>query len=262
METKIVLWEKKEGIGLVTLNRPEQFNAFNRELILDLAKLLEEAREDDEVKVVVITGAGKAFCAGGDLKGHPSFTTDDPIFREVLAGEGGLITRPIYKMPKPVIAAVNGPAVGAGIELALNCDIQIASDRARFSEIFVSVGIMPDMGGTWLLPRIVGLGRALEMIFTGDIIDADHALKIGLVNHVVPHEELMKKTMEMAGRFAKGPSQSYKRCKWAVYRAMNLDLDAALEHEAISQGLLLGTQDVRNAAKAFAEKKKPVFKGR
>ena len=262
MASEIVLLEKNDGIGLVTLNRPEYKNAFSRELILELAQTFQDVGADDEINVVVVTGSGDAFCAGGDLKNHPAFTTDDPIFREKIAGEGGLITRALYKMPKPVIAAVNGPAVGAGIELALNCDIRIASDRAQFSEVFVNVGIMPDMGGTWLLPRIIGMGRALEMILTGNFVDAQEAYRIGLVNHVVPHDELMEKTMKMAKRFAKGPLESYRRSKWAIYRAMGIDLDAALEHEAVSQGLLLGTEDVRSAAQAFANKKAPVFKGR
>jgi 2-(1,2-epoxy-1,2-dihydrophenyl)acetyl-CoA isomerase len=210
----------------------------------------------------LITGAGKAFCSGGDLEGHPSFETDDPLVRAKYIREGGRISLMLYKLPKPVIAAVNGVAAGAGLDMALACDIRIASDQARFTEVFAKAGLMNDMGGSWFLPRLVGLGKALELIFTGDIIDAQEALRIGLVNHVVPQDQVMTKSMELALRLARGPIQSYKLSKWAVYRGLDIGLEAALEHELFGQNLLLGTEDVRNAAKAFAEKKTPVFKGR
>lgn len=262
MESKTILWEKKEGIGVITLNRPEKYNAMNREMLLDLGKILEEAGEDETVKTVVLTAAGKAFCTGGDLSGHPSFETDDPVLRKQYVWEGNRLPLMLQKMEKPVIAAVNGVAAGAGMDLAMACDIRMASERARFTEVFVRAGLMNDMGGSWLLPRIVGLGKALELIFTGDTIEADEALRIGLVNHLFPQEELMTKTMEMATRFANGPTQAYKMAKWAVYRALNIDLDAASEHELISQNFLLGTEDVKSAVKAFSEKKTPVFKGK
>jgi 2-(1,2-epoxy-1,2-dihydrophenyl)acetyl-CoA isomerase len=262
MEPKLLLWEKNEGIGLLTMNRPEKYNALNRPLLLDMLKIVQEAATDDEVRVLVITGAGKAFCSGGDITGHPSFETDDMFVREKFVAEGGTLTLNINRLPKPVIAAVNGIATGAGMDMALACDIRIASDRAKFSESFSRAGMMPDMGGSWLLPRIIGLGRALEMIYTGDTIDANEAYRIGLVNHLAPHDELMKKTMEMAARFAKGPAQSYRLSKWAVYKAQNVDLQSAMEHERMGQNLLLGSQDSKIAVTAFSEKKTPVFKGK
>jgi 2-(1,2-epoxy-1,2-dihydrophenyl)acetyl-CoA isomerase len=260
-ESGAITWEVKEGVGIVTLNRPDKYNAMSRPMLLDLAKVLRDASEDTAIKTLIITGAGKAFCSGGDLVGHPSFETDDPVVREQYVREGNQLPLIIHRMPKPVIAAVNGVAAGAGMDLSLACDIRIASERARFSEVFAKAGLMTDMGGSWFLPRVVGLGKALELIFTGDMIDADEALKIGLVNHVVPHDELMPKTMAMAERFAKGPAQAYKLAKWAVYRGLTINYDLASEHELIGQNFLLGTQDVKNAVKAFIEKKSPVFKG-
>jgi len=262
-ESSTILWEKNEGIGIITLNRPEKYNAMSRDMLLDLGRILDEASADDSVKTLVVTGTGKAFCTGGDLVGHPSFDTEDPgpVMRKQYVWEGNHLPVVLQKMEKPVIAAVNGVAAGAGMDLALACDIRMVSEKAKFTEVFVRAGLMNDMGGSWALPRIVGLGKALELILTGDTIDAQEALRIGLANHVVPHEELMTKTMELAGRFAKGPTQAYKMIKWSIYRALNTDLAAASENELFGQSFLLGTQDVKNAVKSFLEKKPPVFKG-
>jgi 2-(1,2-epoxy-1,2-dihydrophenyl)acetyl-CoA isomerase len=263
MESDAILWEKNEGVGVITLNRPKRYNAMSREMLLDLGKLLEEAGADDAVKTLVVTGTGKAFCTGGDLVGHPSFETDDPgpVMRKQYVWEGNRLPLVLQKMEKPVIAAVNGIAAGAGMDLALACDIRMVSDQAKFTEVFVRSGLMNDMGGSWSLARIVGLGKALELILTGDTIDAHEAYRIGLANHVVPHDELMPKTLELAARFAKGPTQAYKMIKWSIYRALNTDLEAASMNELFGQSFLLGTQDVKNAVSAFLEKKPPVFKG-
>jgi 2-(1,2-epoxy-1,2-dihydrophenyl)acetyl-CoA isomerase len=264
MESSTILWEITEGVGVITLNRPEKFNAMSREMLLDLGRILEEAGADETVKTLVLTGTGKAFCTGGDLVGHPSFEKEDPgaVLRKQYVWEGNHLPVVLQKMEKPVIAAVNGIAAGAGMDLALACDIRMVSDQAKFTEIFVRAGLMNDMGGSWALPRIVGLGKALELILTGDTIDAQEALRIGLANHVIPHEELMPKTMELANRFAKGPTQAYKMIKWSIYRALNIDLEAASMNELFGQSFLLGTEDVKNAVNAFLEKKTPVFKGK
>ena len=262
-ESSAILWEKKDGVGIITLNRPEKYNAMSRDMLLDLGRILEEAGADDSVKTLVITGTGKAFCTGGDLVGHPSFDKEDPgpVMRRQYVWEGNHLPVVLQKMEKPVIAAVNGLAVGAGMDLALACDIRIVSETAKFSAVFVKAGLMNDMGGSWTLPRIVGLGKALELILTGDTIDAQESLRIGLANHVVPNDELIPKTMELANRFAKGPTQAYKMIKWSIYRALNTDLATASENELFGQSFLLGTKDVKNAVKAFMEKKTPVFKG-
>jgi 2-(1,2-epoxy-1,2-dihydrophenyl)acetyl-CoA isomerase len=263
MESSTILWETTEGVGVITLNRPEKYNAMSREMLLDLGRILEEAGADEAVKTLVVTGTGKAFCTGGDLIGHPSFETEDPgpVLRKQYVWEGNRLPLVLQKMEKPVIAAVNGIAAGAGMDLALACDIRMVSDQAKFTEVFVRAGLMNDMGGSWSLARIVGLGKALELILTGDTIDAHEAYRIGLANHVVPQEELMTKTMELAGRFAKGPTQAYKLIKWSIYRALNIDLEAASQHELFGQSFLLGTADVKNAVKSFIDKKLPVFKG-
>ena len=237
MESSTILWEITEGVGVITLNRPEKFNAMSREMLLDLGRILEEAGADETVKTLVLTGTGKAFCTGGDLVGHPSFEKEDPgaVLRKQYVWEGNHLPVVLQKMEKPVIAAVNGIAAGAGMDLALACDIRMVSDQAKFTEIFVRAGLMNDMGGSWTLPRIVGLGKALELILTGDTIDAQEALRIGLANHVIPHEELMPKTMELANRFAKGPTQAHKMIKWSIYRALNFDLEAASMNELFGQ---------------------------
>lgn len=262
MKPAVVIWEKTEGVGLITLNRPERLNAMNRELLAGLNETLEEAAADDEVKVILLTGSGKGFCAGGDVKGHPSFETDDPMIREKYIKEAQRIVLQIHRMLKPVIAAVNGVAAGAGLDLALACDIRICSVNAVFTESFAKAGLMNDMGGSYFLPRIIGLGRAMEMIYTGDIIDAQEAYRIGLVNKVHPKADMMSHAMDFAKKLAKGPGQSYRLSKWAVNRAQHTDLEAALEHEMFGQNLLLGTEDVSTAVEAFARKKEPIFKGR
>jgi len=257
-----VIWEREDGVAIVTLNRPEKFNALNPQAFADLAETLEAVEGDEGVKAIVMTGAGKGFCAGGDIEGHPVFTTDDPRVRERSIKDAQRITLLLQRMPKPVIAAVNGVATGAGLDLAMACDIRIASEEARFAEIFVRAAAMPDMGGTYLLPRLVGLGKALEMALTGDLIDAREALRIGLVNRVVPVSELMSAAKALARRLAQGPTQAQKLIKWAIHRALGQSLEEALDNEAQGQKLLLATEDVKEAARAFAEKRKPVFKGR
>ena len=261
MKTTTII-EKEEGVAVITLNRPERFNAMSTQLLSDVEEAVKALDKDDDTKVIVITGAGEAFCAGGDLEGHPAFSTDNAIDREQFVVDAQRITLALRRMPKPVIAAVNGVAAGAGMDLSLACDLRIASEKARFVEIFVRSGLMTDMGGSYLLPRLVGVGKALEILLAGDIIDADEAHRIGLVNQVVPHSELMTKTMAMARRFAKGPSQAYKLIKWSVYRGLELSIESALENEVYGQNLLLGSEDVHEAVNAFNEKRKPIFKGR
>jgi len=257
-----VTWENRDGIGIITLNRPEKRNAFSAELISELSEQVASCETDKSVKVVVLTGAGKSFCAGGDLEGHPVFELDNPLEREVYIRMAQKIPLTFNRMQKPVIGAIRGVAGGAGLDLALGCDIRIAAEDARFGSMFVSAGLMPDMGGTYFLPRVVGLCRAMDMLFSGDLIDAAEAYRIGLVNKVVPVSELMDRTLEMARRYAQGPAQSYKLTKWAVYRGLELGLPSALEHECFGQNLLLGTEDVREAAQAFSENRMPVYKGK
>jgi 2-(1,2-epoxy-1,2-dihydrophenyl)acetyl-CoA isomerase len=253
---KTVLWEKENGIGIISLNRPEKMNALTREVLQELSAILETLEKDASVKVVILTGRGRGFCAGGDLEGHPAFSDNSALNREGYLREAQQVTRRITGLPKPVIAAINGVAAGAGLDLALACDIRIAAEDAVFAEVFVRAGGMPDMGGTYFLPRLVGTGKALELILTGDRIDAREAWRIGLVNRIVPPSEVMTRAKELATRLAGGPSDAYRFIKWAVYRGLGQNLEDALENEIHGQSLLLGTEFMQGFARNFSKKKK------
>jgi len=252
--------ERDGGVGVLTLNRPAQMNALNRSLILALGEKLQRLADDDEVKVIMLTGSGKAFCAGGDMKGHPSFETDDPLIREGYIHEASKVISLIHHLPKPVIAAVNGVASGAGLNLALACDIRLASEDSFYVQSFIKAGLMTDMGGSYFLPRLIGVGRAMEMILTGEKVKAQEALRIGLVNKVYPADEFATVVLEYARQLAKGPRQAYRMAKWSIYTGLQLGLDEALKHEELAQCLLLGTEDSANAIKAFMENRPPKFK--
>jgi 2-(1,2-epoxy-1,2-dihydrophenyl)acetyl-CoA isomerase len=265
-----LLVETRDGVRVLTLNRPEVLNAVSAELGRELARALREADRAAEVRCVVLTGAGRGFCAGADL-------------REQLAGSGGAagssggagsrglgeLVRTRYNeivlrmqtMEKPVIAAVNGVAAGAGCNLALAADLRVASDRASFIEVFSRVGLIPDSGGTWLLPRLVGTGRALEMMFFAEPVDAAAAERLGLVNRVVPHEELLPRTMEWAARLAAGPTRAYGLTKRAVARAAATAIAEALEYEAQLQEVAGRTEDHREGVAAFLAKRAPAYRG-
>ena len=202
----------------------------------------------------MITGAGRGFCSGADLAPSASVVKGLSEIHEIIKG--------ITTMEKPVIALINGDAVGGGLDLAMACDIRIASEKAKLSEIFVKRGLLPDMGGTYFLPRLVGLGKAKELIFTGEIIDAKEAERIGLVNKVVPHEELNSTGMELARKLAKGPTLAIGKAKMVINRAIELSLDSALK-DAIEAGFFIfGTEDALEGVMAFVEKREPKFKGK
>jgi enoyl-CoA hydratase/carnithine racemase len=204
------------------------------------------------VRAVVITGTGRGFCSGVDLGPSASVVAGLTEIHEIIKG--------ITNMEKPVIALINGVAVGGGLDLAMACDIRIASEKANLSEIFVKRGLLPDMGGAYFLPRLVGLGKAKELIFTGEIIDAKEAERIGLVNKVVPHEKLNSTGMELARKLAKGPTLAIGKAKIAINREMELNLDSALK-DAIEAGIFIfGTEDALEGIMAFVEKREPKFK--
>jgi enoyl-CoA hydratase/carnithine racemase len=263
MNWEFVLFHKEEGIGTVTLNRPDSMNALGGGMRQEILAAVETAVADPEVKVIVITGAGKAFCAGGDVKEFVSGST---------RGEANLSIdqRPtrdkvvllIQQTGKPVIASVNGVAAGGGCNLALACDMRIASDRARFGETFVRRGVHPDWGGCWFLPRLVGYARAAELIFSGEVIDAQEALRIGLVNKVVPHEELPKATREFARKFMKSAPIPVALAKKALQDYSRIDLVQALDHERLAQSICWNSEDRQEGMKSFVEKRDPVFRGK
>ena len=251
----------EEGIAIVTLNRPAALNAINMEMKIELYRIMNEIAEDSHVKSVIITGEGRAFCAGGDVK--EMNPTRNPIetrdrMKKYLLKTVLLIT----KMEKPVIMAVNGYAVGAGCNLALAGDIILASTKAVFSEIFVNVGLIPDAGGLYFLPRLVGLPKAKELIFRGSQIGAEEAERIGLVNYVVEHESLLDEAMTLAKEFANGPTKAIGVAKTMLNQSLEMDLETALDYEAMAQSVIGLTEDHKEGTRSFTEKRKPNFSGR
>src|SRR3954452_17282241 len=206
MDYQHILWEQQAGVGIVTLNRPAAMNALNRPHLVELNRAVQRAEFDPRVRSLVITGAGRAFSAGADVKewGSPGGADEEPSAGWIDLAHA-LITR-IYRLPKPVVAAVNGVAVGAGCDIALAADLRVASTAARFGQAYVKLGYCPDAGGSFLLPRLIGEARAMELIYTGRIIDAAEADRIGLLNALVEPDQLMSTALELAGRLAQGPT--------------------------------------------------------
>ena len=269
-----VIFDKRpDGVALITLNRPESLNAMGGELMPLLAKHLAECTADASVRCVVLTGAGRAFCAGGDVKGmaRQGMAASDgeqrsPAF-EFHRGVQGLreaqyrTSYVLHTMPKPTIAMVNGHAVGAGLSLALACDLRVASDQARFGTAFRNVAFSGDFGGSYFLQRLVGTGKARELYFTAEIIDAETAFKLGMVNRVVPHDRLLDDGLAFAAQLAAGPTLAYARMKENFTRGEHCDLLTLLDQEALNMRLSAATSDHQAAAKAFVEKKTPTFAG-
>ncbi len=258
------LYEVRDGIATLTLNRPDVLNALTFEIYAQLRDLFEALRADEAVKVVILTGAGEAFCSGGDVhaiigallerdqKAHLDFTRMT-----------GAVVQNMRQLDKPILAALNGMTAGAGAVLALAADLRVASERARFAFLFSKVGLTgADMGAGYLLPRVVGLGRASELLLLGDTIDAATAERYGLVNKVVPHEELLAATQEWARRLAQGPTQALAMTKRMLNNELNMDLASAIEAEAQAQALLLMGEDHRRFYEAFKAKERPNFVGR
>lgn len=264
MDYQDIIYTKEDGIASITLNRPDTRNAFSPEMSKSIYQAIEDATKDDKVRVLVLTGAGQAFSTGGDVKAMAQRSSQP-------SGEGerkepGVSNRSLYvllhRLEKPVIAAINGVAAGGGLDLALACDIRIASDRARFAEVYIRRGLIPAGGGTYFLPRLVGIDRACQLIWTGDMVDAREAERIGLVTMVVPHEDLESATRELAEKLAKAPPLAIQRAKRAIYEGLRMDLESTLEYIAPIIKELQGTEDHKEGARAFVEKREPVFKGR
>lgn len=264
MTYKCLLYEVKNGIATLALNRPERLNALGDTLRDDLHDAVLRAAGDAEVRVMIITGVGRGFCAGGDVKamheGKEAGAARSLIER--VAPQRDQVLLALRDAPKPVIAAVNGPAAGAGMNLALACDIRLASTTARFGQTFVKRGLHPDWGGTYFLPRIVGMARACEMIFTGEMIDADAALRLGLVSSLHAPEELMPATYALARKIADGPPLAIQLARRALYHNQEVDLRQALEFETFAQNVCFDTEDAREGIRAFVEKRAPEFRGR
>jgi 2-(1,2-epoxy-1,2-dihydrophenyl)acetyl-CoA isomerase len=269
MDFEQIIYDKSDGIATITLNRPERMNAFTAKMIEEWYQALWNAHTDPDTRVVIVTGTGRGFCAGADvargegpLRGLQNKDRTPVENRNFLRDGVQRIPRLVSLMEKPYIAAVNGAAVGAGMDMASMCDIRFASDQARFGMTYVRMGIIPGDGGAYYLPRIVGAARALDLIWTGRIMDAQEALSFGYVSAVVPADQLMDYTREYATKLAKGPAVSIQLAKRLVYRSANTDVDAALDLATQAMFIAQGTEDAIEGPKAFSEKREPEFKGR
>ncbi|AZR74058.1 crotonase [Anoxybacter fermentans] len=249
---------KEDGIGILTINRPEALNALNRELLNELKEAIAQIKDDPEIKVCIITGEGKAFVAGADIGEMVEFNA---VEGREFGRLGNSVFNALEEMEKPVIAAINGYALGGGCELALACDIRLASEKAKLGQPEVGLGITPGFGGTQRLVRAIGPAKAKELIFTGKIIDANEAHAIGLVNHVYPAESLLEEAKKMAREIANKAPFAVKLCKRAINEGMEMDLKRGLEMEADLFGLCFATEDQKEGMRAFLEKRKAEFKG-
>ncbi|SCM82735.1 3-hydroxybutyryl-CoA dehydratase [uncultured Sporomusa sp.] len=252
-----VLYQTDNGIGMITLNRPKALNALNSELLTELNGLLDEIAQDDSVKVVIITGSGdKAFVAGADIAEMQNIS---PLEGRAFGKFGQAIFNKLENIPQPVIAAVNGFALGGGCELAMACDIRIASDKAKFGQPEVGLGIVPGFGGTQRLPRLIGKGRAKELLYTADMINAEEAYRIGLVNRIVAAEKLLSTAKELAEKIMARAQAAVRLCKAAVNTGMDTDLESGIAYEAEVFGLCFATADQKEGMSAFIGKRKPNF---
>ena len=272
MDEEHLIYTKDEGIATLTMNRPKALNAFTWDMYRRIVDMLKDASSDEQVRVLVVTGRGRAFCVGADVKSleqgfstGPGTTADAGAKARNRASAGGtsdLVPVLLQSMNKPVIAAINGVTAGGGLDTACACDIRIASEKATFSSVFVRRGLLPTMGGTYFLPRLVGIDKACELIWTGDIIDAKEAERIGLVTRVVPHEELEAAIEELAAKLVKGPPLAIAKAKRVIYEGLNVDLESALNDIMRAYAELSQTEDHREALTAFLEKREPVFRGK
>ena len=253
-----LLFQKKDHIARISLNIPETKNALNLEVREELLSLLTGLRDDDAVHVVILTGTGTAFCAGGDLRTMEDVT---PVAGRIRLKKGQRLIKSLVALEKPVIAAVNGTAAGAGVSLALASDMVLASEKAKFFISFSRIGLIPDWGQYYFLPLRVGITKAKELMITGDPVDAAEAVRIGLINRVVPHDRLETEVTSLAERLAHGPTQSYAMIKAALNR-WPASLDTFLEMESTMQAVLFNSDDFKEGRRAFLEKRVPRFKGK
>ena len=263
MSREHVLLDKEDNVATITLNRPDRYNAFAGRMRQEIVEVIDDVAGDRDIRAVILTGAGKAFCVGGDVNEFVSGTTQ--ALEQQVSSERHAMCKAVLAinaMEKPVIAAVNGVAAGGGCNLALACDIRIASERARFGQVFVRRGVHPDWGGIYFLPRLVGYSKAAELIFSGEVIGAEEAFRIGMVNKLVPHEELPKAAREFAGRIAKNAPIPIAFAKRGLQNFSKWDLPQALDYESYVLDVCRKTEDLIEGFASFLEKREPVFKGR
>lgn len=263
MEYKNLRLEVSEGIATLTLNRPERLNALDNETLAELATVFSDLYDQDDVRILLLTGEGRAFCAGGDVKGQPTrFEWTRDRHRDRLRAIHFLVVRSLAALEKPTVALINGVAAGGGLSLALACDMRLAGTSARFGAGFRRVALAVDMGLSHFLPRAVGSAKAMEILYTGELMDAEEALRIGLVNRVIPDASLAEEGQRLAGVIASGPPLALRCAKQAVRKGGVSDLDAALELEADLQSLCLNSMDHQEGVRAFLEKRNPKFSGK
>ncbi len=257
-----------ERIATLTLNRPDRRNALNDVMQDEIGDAIEEVANDDAIRVLILTGAGRVFCAGGDLEqlrggSEPgTWVTDnvDDIRRSFKRTQRFMLA--LQRMEKPVIAMINGAAVGAGFDLTCACDIRIGTPRARFMVAYVRIGLFPGFGGTWLYPRMLGsIGKAAEMLFTGDFMEAEEAHRLGFLNHLVPEDELESTTLEMAKKIANGPPIAIRLSKLMLYKGLEFDLETAMQMAAAAETITLTSKDHLEGTAAFRESRQPNYEG-
>lgn len=261
MSEQELLEERHGAVAVVTMNRPKAKNALSPELLTALLETLPKLADDASVRTVVLTGAGGAFCSGADLKAAMANPEAFQNIDATMTRYHGVI-RAIVNAPKPFIAMIEGPAVGFGCDMALACDIRMVATDAYFEERFVKIGLMPDGGGTFWLPRLVGLGRAMELMLTGDRISAEDALSLGLANHVIAGEKLREETMKLADKLSKGPPLAYAEIKRAVRASLASTIDEALDRERVGQTKLLQSTDCMEGVMAWMQKRDASFVGK
>jgi enoyl-CoA hydratase/carnithine racemase len=253
---------REGGVATILLNRPERKNAFTGEMIDAWAAALRDAAADPEVRAIVLRGSGRAFCSGVDLDTIGALGTEPLKWKSFLHDRVQEVPRAVAALDKPLIASIGGPAVGAGMDMALMCDMRLASDSATFCESYIRVGMIPGAGGCWFLPRLVGMAKAMELFLTGDFIDAQEALRIGLVNRVVADDELLEQTYALALRIAAGPPITTRLLKRMLLQSARSDLETALDLASSHMGVARSTEDAAESLAAFREHREPVYRGR
>jgi len=260
MEFKNVIFEKSDGIATVTLNRPEALNAFSKDVIKEILQALEDIRSDENIRVVVLTGAGeKAFSAGADIKAMAGMTA---LKARELSLMGEQLCVALENLEKPVIAALNGYALGGGLEVAMSCDIRIASENARVGQTEINIGLIPGWGGTQRLTRLIGKTKAKELVFTGRIIDAKTAEQLGILNIVAPQDKFRETVRQFALELASKAPIAVRVAKALINKGADISLESALELEREGFGVVASTEDLKEGVSAFTEKRKPTFKGK
>ena len=258
-----LLFEVKDKVAIMTLNRPEALNAFTPGMLTGWVERLEEAQKREDVNVLLVTGAGRGFCSGGDVKrmgekaDNTPYTTKNRLWTQTQ-----MVAKRMVQFDKPSVAAINGVAVGGGLDLALTCDLRVAAESARMAETYARIGLIPGAGGAWHLPRIVGKAKALEMFWTSEFVSAQDAKEIGLVSHVWPDAEFMDRALELAGKIARGAPLSNRLIKRTLTQGLDIDLWTHMDQISSHMTIVRSSEDHREAVAAFKEKRQPVFKGR